>query len=159
MALFKFYFGQFNIQFGCSVRVFNLKFYLGSGPIQILRGLLVIKIEHPMFSSIHASKQYHYDLLGKIFHSVMSFFDITPLGRVLNRIGNDISNIDDALPGSLESTFGVTAHVLCSMIVVMSVIPSFTLVLIPFLVVLYLVQRFFVGSQRCVINRYDSYES
>lgn len=44
--------------------------------------------------SIRATKTLHQKLLYQIMRSPLSFFDLTPLGRVLNRFSRDISSSD-----------------------------------------------------------------
>ena len=45
-------------------------------------------------ASIRATKTLHQKLLYQVLRSPLSFFDLTPLGRVLNRFSRDISTID-----------------------------------------------------------------
>ena len=49
---------------------------------------------------IFASKLLHNRMLENILRSPMSFFDTTPLGRILNRFSKDIYVIDEAIPRS-----------------------------------------------------------
>lgn len=48
--------------------------------------------------SIRATKTLHQKLLYQILRSPLSFFDLTPLGRVLNRFSRDISTTDMEIP-------------------------------------------------------------
>ena len=52
--------------------------------------------------SIFASASLHDNMLGNILRSPMSFFDTTPLGRILNRFSKDIYIIDQTIPNSLR---------------------------------------------------------
>lgn len=45
-------------------------------------------------ASIRATRTLHQRLLYQVLRSPLSFFDLTPLGRVLNRFSRDISTID-----------------------------------------------------------------
>ena len=45
-----------------------------------------------------ASRSLHSHLLYTILRCPGAFFDVTPLGRILNRFGKDIDNIDVAIP-------------------------------------------------------------
>ena len=52
--------------------------------------------------SIFASTRLHDSMLANILRSPMSFFDTTPLGRILNRFSKDIYIIDQTIPNSLR---------------------------------------------------------
>jgi ABC-type multidrug transport system fused ATPase/permease subunit len=49
--------------------------------------LLALGIFAVVLGGVFASKNLHEPMLKKIMHSPMSFFDTTPLGRILNRFG------------------------------------------------------------------------
>ena len=47
-----------------------------------------------------ASSVLHNKMLANILRSPMSFFDTTPLGRILNRFSKDVYTVDESIPNS-----------------------------------------------------------
>lgn len=107
------------------------------------------------FAALIASSKYHKALLSKILAAPMSFFDTTPLGNVLNRIGNDINNIDTMIPGAFLLLVNLLVLTSANLVVIVYTMPWFTLVMIPVMIVFYLLQRFFVATSR-QIKRIES---
>ena len=42
------------------------------------------------FATVRGSKSLHHDLITTVVHAPMSFFDTTPIGRILNRFSQDM---------------------------------------------------------------------
>ena len=55
------------------------------------------------FGTVLASSLLHSGILANVMRSAMTFFDVTPLGRILNRFSKDIDTIDVLLPMNLRS--------------------------------------------------------
>ena len=53
--------------------------------------------------TIRASWDLNKNMLMNIMRSPMSFFDVTPIGRILNRFSKDIDMIDVMLPMNLRN--------------------------------------------------------
>jgi ABC-type multidrug transport system fused ATPase/permease subunit len=53
------------------------------------------------------------------------FFDITPIGRILNRFTSDINTVDGALQNSARSALSGALNFLASFLVIVVVIPGF----------------------------------
>ncbi len=47
------------------------------------------------------AKKFHKNMLAAIIQAKIRFFDLNPIGRIINRFSKDIGNLDDALPVSL----------------------------------------------------------
>lgn len=48
--------------------------------------------------SMNASKKIFERFLRRILSSPLSFFDTTPFGRIMNRVGKDVDALDNELP-------------------------------------------------------------
>jgi ABC-type multidrug transport system fused ATPase/permease subunit len=95
-----------------------------------------------------ASSRLHGKLLKNVLKSPMSFFDTTPMGRVLNRFSKDIYVVDETIPRSLRSFISTLLNVLSTIIVIIVATPYFTAVIVPLLIVYFIIQRIYVNASR-----------
>ena len=61
-----------------------------------------IQFENFFKAGIRAGKRLHMDLIDALVQFPISFYDKTPTGRILNRVGKDIETVDAPLIRSLE---------------------------------------------------------
>jgi ABC-type multidrug transport system fused ATPase/permease subunit len=73
----------------------------------------------------------------------MSFFDQTPLGRIVNRLSSDIARIDENIPWAISFAMSIFAESLNSLIAICVVIPVLVVVVVPLL-------AFFLGIIVCL---------
>ncbi|KAB0390270.1 hypothetical protein E2I00_014382, partial [Balaenoptera physalus] len=74
------------------------------GALGLAQGIFVLIANlWSVYGSVHAANILHKQLLNNILRVPMSFFDTTPIGRIVNRFAGDISTVDDTLPTSLRS--------------------------------------------------------
>ena len=90
--------------------------------------------------TVAASRKLHNNLLDKMLHAPMSFFDTTPLGRILNRFSRDLDVIDSNIPVFLRGWLFNIAPLLSTIIIITYTAPVFLAVLIPLGILYYLVQ-------------------
>lgn len=78
----------------------------------------------------------------------MSFFDTTPLGRILNRFSKDVDTIDNVLPMSIRFWMLMFFNVLSVIVVISYSTPIFLSVVVPMTVLYYFIQTFYVATSR-----------
>uniref|UniRef100_A0A674F7E0 ATP-binding cassette sub-family C member 10 n=1 Tax=Salmo trutta TaxID=8032 RepID=A0A674F7E0_SALTR len=100
------------------------------------------------FGGIRAASVVHNRLLDTVLKATVTFFDTTPLGRILNRFSSDLYSVDDTLPFFLNilltNIFG-----LLGMLVVMSYgLPWFLVALLPLGLLYHRTQHFYRHTSR-----------
>ena len=56
------------------------------------------------FASVRASRTMHGAMARAVLRARVSWFEATPLGRVLNRFASDVSQIDQQIAGQFKDT-------------------------------------------------------
>jgi len=95
-----------------------------------------------------ASRYLHQSILVNVMHSPMSFFETTPLGRIVNRFSKDISTIDDMVPMSLANFLRTFCGVLGTIVAISFATPIFLAVILPLGFFYLFVQRVYVATSR-----------
>ncbi|XP_011305034.1 multidrug resistance-associated protein 1 isoform X4 [Fopius arisanus] len=90
----------------------------------------------------------HALIIFGLLRSPAVFFDTTPLGRVLNRVGKDVDVIDNVLPHILRAWLMCLAGVIATLVVISYSTPAFIAIIIPIGVIYYFIQRFYVATSR-----------
>ncbi|NXR19167.1 MRP7 protein, partial [Cinclus mexicanus] len=100
------------------------------------------------FGAVRAASVIHDRLLQRILKATVTFFDTTPIGRILNRFSSDIYCVDDNLPFILN-IFLANIYGLLGMLVIMTYgLPWIGLVLLPLAVVYFFIQRYYRFTSR-----------
>ncbi|XP_070580038.1 multidrug resistance-associated protein 1-like isoform X1 [Ptychodera flava] len=124
--------------------------YLGVyGALGIGQGILVfISSLSLAIAALRASTSLHSHILKTIMWCPMSFFDVTPLGRVLNRFAKDIDTIDLVLPRSVSTFLSTLVGAVSSLLVICISTPIFTAIILPMAIMFALIQRFYIATSR-----------
>ncbi|KAF8940207.1 hypothetical protein BGZ47_007831 [Haplosporangium gracile] len=104
---------------------------------------------------IRASELLHRNFLTKIMRLPMSFFDTTPLGRVLNRFSSDFVSIDDRLPNKFFDANYYLVTVAGTFMLIMYTAPQFLMVLPFLLAAYYAIQVCFLRISQVVTRMYS----
>lgn len=97
---------------------------------------------------IKATKIMHIKLLDSMLHGSLSFFDSTPLGRIVNRFTKDIEATENSIPTSIKTLVECLLSMFSTIFIISTTTPFFLLALVPVLVFYIMVQRYFVPSNR-----------
>ncbi|KAF8936610.1 hypothetical protein BGZ47_009413, partial [Haplosporangium gracile] len=99
---------------------------------------------------IRASFILHRDLISKIFRLPCSFFDTTPLGRIINRVSSDLQGVDDRLPWAIDEVIYWGVRLTANVIIISLSTPMFLVALPVFVVAVAVIQKYYLASSRAV---------
>ncbi|OMH80271.1 Metal resistance protein YCF1 [Zancudomyces culisetae] len=105
--------------------------------------------------AVNSAKISHEKMLVSVFNSPMSFFDTTPIGRLINRFSKDQNTIDEELPSSIMSWLQVLFQMVFSMAVIALSLPLFLIIVIPLSFVYIFLQNIYLQVSRD-LKRLDS---
>eukprot|EP00106_Octopus_bimaculoides_P000581 XP_014768023.1 PREDICTED: multidrug resistance-associated protein 1-like [Octopus bimaculoides] len=94
-----------------------------------------------LLSLLNAAMSLHKDLLHNILHCSTTFFDTTPIGRILNRFSKDIDTVDTVLPNTLLLFIDFFFVIFNSFLLITYTTPIFTIYFVFIIIVFYSVQR------------------
>ncbi|KAL3160420.1 hypothetical protein ABBQ32_010743 [Trebouxia sp. C0010 RCD-2024] len=130
-----------------------LAIYAGISATQIvfqLSSTLLLKI-----LSLAAARTMHNNMLKSLLRAPLSFFHVTPTGRIINRLTKDTSDVDKNL-ADFAAFFLRSCLQLTSTIILVGVTTPFALpFLVPILLLFYFLYQYFQASVR-EVKRLDS---
>ncbi|KAJ7070796.1 P-loop containing nucleoside triphosphate hydrolase protein [Mycena amicta] len=86
---------------------------------------VLIYIALGYYASLQASRSLFISLLRRLTRAPARFFDVTPIGRILNRFTTDINVIDGALQNSARACLSGVLNFVASFCVILVAIPRF----------------------------------
>ncbi|KAI1286881.1 ATP-binding cassette sub-family C member 3 [Halotydeus destructor] len=100
------------------------------------------------FATLKASNLLHNQMLDRVLRAPMSFFDTTPLGRILNRFGKDVENLDYGIRMSINRFVGGFFQTIVTFAAISLQTPFFLVPLIPLFLIYYVVQKYYIKTSR-----------
>lgn len=108
-----------------------------------------------VYCAIRSARVLHAEMLETVVRSPMSFFDTTPLGRILNRFSKDQHTVDEILPRTFNGYFRVLFSVISTIVIIAFSTPAFMILVIPLTFIYIYVQRYYLATSR-ELKRLDS---
>lgn len=125
-------------------------FGIGSSLLVLVETLIIM-----IYCAIHGAKILHNRMLNSVVSAPMSFFETTPIGRILNRFSNDIYRVDQVLTRTFHQFFSNAIKVLFTLGVISFSTPQFLLFVIPLSGLYLYYQRYYLRTSR-ELKRLDS---
>ncbi|KAL1005984.1 hypothetical protein UPYG_G00066440 [Umbra pygmaea] len=100
------------------------------------------------YGCIRAASVIHNRLLNTVLQATVTFFDTTPLGRILNRFSSDLYSVDDSLPFMLNILLANIFGLLGMLVVMSYALPWFLVPLAPLVLLYHRTQHFYRHTSR-----------
>ncbi|XP_032419246.1 multidrug resistance-associated protein 7 [Xiphophorus hellerii] len=100
------------------------------------------------YGVICAASAIHNRLLDRVLQATVTFFDVTPLGRILNRFSSDLYSVDDSLPFILNILLATVFNLLGMLVVISYGLPWVLVPLLPLALLYYRIQNFYRHTSR-----------
>ncbi|CAL1293325.1 unnamed protein product [Larinioides sclopetarius] len=102
-----------------------------------------------------ASERYHRFMLDSVLKSPLSFFDTTPVGRIINRFTTDMEVLDNHLYYQMEAWLNCIFSAISSFVIIGMNVPIFLACLLPLGLLYYFVLKLHLSTFR-QIRRLES---
>ncbi|KAK7380437.1 hypothetical protein VNO78_32948 [Psophocarpus tetragonolobus] len=112
----------------------------------LIRTLLVVAL------GIQSSKHLFLKLMNSLFRAPMSFFDATPVGRILSRVSSDLSIMDLDVPFIIAYTVGGTTNFYSNLVVLTIITWQILLVSVPMVYIAIRLQRYYFSIAKEVMR-------
>ncbi|XP_053408287.1 ATP-binding cassette sub-family C member 10-like [Mercenaria mercenaria] len=100
------------------------------------------------YGGICAAQTIHRKLLSNILKAPVSFFDVTPIGRIVNRFSSDVFSIDDSLPFIMNIFLAQIYGILGTIVITCYGLPWFAVLLLPLGLLYYKIQNYYRHTSR-----------
>uniref|UniRef100_A0A7N8XKF2 ATP-binding cassette, sub-family C (CFTR/MRP), member 4 n=1 Tax=Mastacembelus armatus TaxID=205130 RepID=A0A7N8XKF2_9TELE len=97
---------------------------------------------------VRCAQSLHNRMFNAIIRTPVCFFDINPIGRVLNRFSKDIGQLDSNLPWTFVDFIQVFLQIVGVIAVAASVIPWILIPVLPLLLFFLYLRRYFLQTSR-----------
>lgn len=131
-----------------------LLIYFGLGCFSALSTLIQTIILW-VYCTIRGSKYLHNLMTVAVLRAPMTFFETTPIGRILNRFSNDVYKVDSVLGRTFSQFFVNAVKVSFTIIVICFTTWQFIFIIIPLGVFYIYYQQYFLRTSR-ELRRLDS---
>ncbi|KAL5747607.1 hypothetical protein ACOSQ2_024904 [Xanthoceras sorbifolium] len=135
-----------NIRSSLVSRVKLFAIYSGIGCV--LPVLLLVRSFTIVLLGCRKSESIFSALLRSLFRAPMSFYDSTPLGRILSRVASDMSIIDIELAFKLSTSVGSNLNVFSSILILGILAWPVLIVIIPTIYLFIFLQRYYFASAK-----------
>uniref|UniRef100_A0A8C1P8A5 Multidrug resistance-associated protein 4 n=1 Tax=Cyprinus carpio TaxID=7962 RepID=A0A8C1P8A5_CYPCA len=109
-----------------------------------MRGLIMFNV------LVNSTETLHNRMFNSILRTPVHFFDVNPIGRILNRFSKDIGQLDSLLPWTFVDFIQVFLQIIGVIAVASSVIPWILIPVIPLLIAFLFLRRYFLQTSRDV---------
>ncbi|KAF0500214.1 ABC transporter [Gigaspora margarita] len=100
------------------------------------------------YSGVKAAKRLHNNAIKRVLRAPTSFFNTTPLGRIINRFSKDVDTCDSSLTESYRLFFITLSNAIGTFILIVVVFKWFIIPLVPLSILYYLAALFYRASNR-----------
>lgn len=108
-----------------------------------------------IFCTIHGSRRLHNAMAKSVIRAPMSFFEVTPVGRITNRFSNDIYKIDEVLGRVFGMFFSNATKVIFTIGVICFSTWQFVFIMLPLAGLYVYYQQYYLKTSR-ELKRLDS---
>ncbi|KAF9200744.1 hypothetical protein BGZ49_009020, partial [Haplosporangium sp. Z 27] len=127
----------------------SIAYYLGGYSI-LVAIFLVVDVANSYMANVvcglRGATTLYNRLLSRVLRMPMSFFDTTPMGRIVNRFSSDVAAIDSQIPDSLPGLLTFTSTTISIILVISYSTPIFLAVVPPLGLVFFVIQRYYVKT-------------
>ncbi|KAF9920561.1 hypothetical protein FBU30_009579 [Linnemannia zychae] len=127
----------------------STSYYLYGYGILILAFVIMdvmVNYTSEVICGIRASRTIHDRLITRILRLPMSFFDTTPMGRIVNRFSSDMESIDSQLPEECNDLMAFVTIIGSSLMVIAYSTPTFLFAFPPLAFAYVVVQDYFIKT-------------
>ncbi|TKR81617.1 hypothetical protein L596_015460 [Steinernema carpocapsae] len=130
-----------NNGFYAGIYILSVFLLFGSG---LMKAMIIVR------ATLNAGTNLHKNMLNSVVKGVVSFFDATPTGRILNRFSKDMDEIDVKLPFTAEVFLQNMITCVGFLLMIAYIFPAFLIFAIPLIVVFVLCVKCFRAGIRCL---------
>uniref|UniRef100_A0AAX7TN60 Multidrug resistance-associated protein 4 n=1 Tax=Astatotilapia calliptera TaxID=8154 RepID=A0AAX7TN60_ASTCA len=99
---------------------------------------------------VRSAQTLHNSMFSAVLHTPVTFFDVNPIGRILNRFSKDVSQMDSMLPITFVDFYQLFLQNAGVIAVAASVIPLILIPVVPLLIIFLYLRSFYLRTSRDV---------